>query len=162
MTFDPNELAATAERPKTTRKKASNNGKPNTADVEANQEAASSAQPDAPAAEEQAGNGDAIASETTPAPRSVLIEFPIHSCISGYASKNIDFDASPRQAAAAKVLFLSLSEDGARCFGAGGAHPDGKTVESISMGIRWFLDRLADQIEAETGKSLTGDFGLSF
>lgn len=92
----------------------------------------------------------------------VSVSLPIHSCLPGYATKNIDFDASPRQAAAAKVLWSSLSADGARCFGAGGAHPDGKRVESVTMGIRWLLDQVADEIERTTGKKLTDDFGLSF
>jgi hypothetical protein len=155
MSLDPSDLAATSERPKSTRKKGSNtNGKPNQADVEENSQSE----------EQQSAGENAETAEQKPADedRSVVVELPIHTCLPGYASKNIDFDASKRQAAAAKVLWCSLSADGARCSGAGGQHPDGKTVESVTMGIRWLLDKVADAIEAETGKSLVDDFGLSF
>lgn len=155
MTFDPSQLAATTERSKSGKNaKAKTNGQPTRAEIEANSQAQTAPEQEPTAEKEQAG-AQIVA-------QSVMLEAPIHACFPGYATKNIDFDASPRQAAAAKVLWSSLSAAGARCSGAGGAHPDGKTVESVTMGVRWLLDRLADAIEAESGKSLVEDFGLSF
>lgn len=105
-----------------------------------------------------------VAGVEIPREPCVLVEVPIDVDVSvrGFATGNIDFNATPRQAAAAKLLWCSLSAQGRRFQGGRSANPDGTTVETASDGIRWLLDRLADAIEADCGVELTKDFGLVF
>lgn len=93
---------------------------------------------------------------------TVSIEAPVHYCAGGYTTSWFSFRATMRQAAAIKVLWSSLSDLNERFDGGHGAHPDGTTVNSAAQGLRWLLDRLADEIEAETGKQLLQDFDLTF
>ncbi len=97
-----------------------------------------------------------------PPTASVLIEVPIGTVFPDFASPRIDFSATPRQAAAAKMLWCSLTERSARFDGGRTNHPNGKVVEGPNDGVRWLLDRLADAIENEMGKNLLTDFRLKF
>lgn len=67
-----------------------------------------------------------------------------------------------RQAAAAKVLWPCLTKQYERFNGGRSSNPEGTIVENKNDGMRWFLDRLADEIEEKTGKALTQDFDLVF
>ena len=111
---------------------------------------------------------DAAPSDDPPAPPTdevsdiVLLGVPVDTCQPGYATRYVDMRLTPRQAAALKFEWCSLSERGERFAGGRSSHPDGTTVENGNDGLRWLLDRLADAIEAKTGKKLVSDFGLSF
>jgi len=87
---------------------------------------------------------------------------PIHHCIPGYATCSLETKMTRRQAAAAKILWSSLSEHGERYQGGGSNHPDGTVVDCAAHSVRFIFDRLADAIEKQTGKKLVTDFDLSF
>lgn len=155
MNFNPADLAATSEKPQqTNKKKGGRNGQQNQPNGEANTK---------PEEQKPANSGDQAGAEPA---RTVKVEIPIDHCVTGYAASHVDFHVTPRQAAAAKVLWCSLSKAGARFQGGSSSHPDGSLVgeqrSAHTAGIRWLLDRIADAIEEESGKSLTRDFGLSF
>lgn len=92
----------------------------------------------------------------------VTVDLPCHKIFSGHATRIMDFRMSWRQAAAAKVLWSSLSGDGERFDGGRSNHPDGTTVENANDAMRWILDQLADAIEKESGVDLTKDFDVDF
>ena len=104
------------------------------------------------------GEANSVVIEST----EISISLPALTCFSGYATRNINFDATRRQAAAAKVLWCSLSEAGERVSGGRSSHPNGKVADGVNDGIRFLLDKLADRIEESTGKDLLKDFGLEF
>lgn len=100
--------------------------------------------------------------ETMIVDTSLHLTMPELTCFPGYATTNIDFNATHRQAAAAKVLWSSLAEAGVRVGTSRSHHPEGKVVDGVSDGVRWLLDQLADHIELSTGKDLLKDFDLAF
>jgi hypothetical protein len=116
-------------------------------------------------------NGDA-SSQAPPAqppptqgapPATVLIEVPVHRFEEGFANPRVDFRCTPRQAAALNFLFCSLTDRGDRFEGGRSLHPKGTPVGvTVNDAVRWMLDRIADGIEADTGKSITNDFGFTF
>ena len=81
----------------------------------------------------------------------------------GYCRTRVPLQLTPRQAAAAKMIACTSSEAGERAHGGRRvAHPEGATVETEADAIRMMLDRAADDLELQLGKSLVSDFGLKF
>lgn len=81
---------------------------------------------------------------------------------SGYVNRHLDCWCTPRQAAAAKMGAELLANVAARFEGGPTSHPAGSIVQKHNDLVRWLLDRLADDLEAATGKKLEHDFGLEF
>ncbi|MGD9632559.1 MAG: hypothetical protein AB7G28_22705 [Pirellulales bacterium] len=182
MTFDPKELAAKAS----TEAKSSRGKKLNPDDqaaaVPETTTPPSENQESGPSTETAAGalpgdgapqEGDGSDPAATPPPgagaaqdpaksATAILKLPIHACIKNYTSTRLDLRLTRRQAAAVKVLWSSLSELHERFDGGRSHNPEGTVVEGPNDGLRWFLDRLADSIEGETGKRLEHDFGLEF
>jgi len=83
--------------------------------------------------------------------------------LSGYASRNIDFNGSNSNACSVKMLWCALSEAHERYQGGQGSrHPDGRVVEAPSHGVRWLLDEYAREVEKLTGKTLLTDYEMQF
>lgn len=95
-------------------------------------------------------------------PSSVMFDIPIGEMQTGFCTPRIDFKATPRQAAAAKMLWCTLSKRGERFSGGISSNSDGTIVENVNGGIRWLLDQVADAIEAETGLDLVNDYDQIF
>lgn len=112
-------------------------------------------------ATEKAGESTKRQEKASEPDRTVsLVDIPAHTCQSGNATRRIDCTCTPRQAAAAKVLWSSLTDTGARF--PGGRNPSnklGSTVENINDGVRWMLEQYALQLESQ-GVDLLNDFHL--
>lgn len=92
----------------------------------------------------------------------VTISCPVDECFPGYATCWLNLRITPRSAAALKILWSSLSEHGERYSEGPSMNPRGTPVENAQTGIRWLLEKLADEIESQTGKTLVEDFDLQF
>lgn len=83
----------------------------------------------------------------------------------GYTTRNIDFNGHNGNAASNKMLWCALAEAHAKFKPRPGdvsRHPDGSAVQAPTHGVRWFYDAYAEAVEAETGKSLLLDYGMTF
>lgn len=80
----------------------------------------------------------------------------------GYCAKDLHCYMTARQAAAAKMGMELLRERAERFEGGRSTHPDGTVVDGRNDFVRWLLDRVADEFEDVTGKSLLHDFDLQF
>ena len=169
MGFDAQSLAATGKRGNRKQAGATSDAKADdvVAQVEATAEAAgqpadATASTDDSAADATEREQAAAVTPATETPATVVIELPIGAVERGFATGRIELRLSPRQAAAMKMLWNTLSSQGSRFAGGRSSHPEGTVVDQPTDGIRWLMDRYADAIEAETGKSLTKDFELIF
>jgi hypothetical protein len=80
----------------------------------------------------------------------------------GYATRHVECKLTPRQAAVAKMGATLIGNRGERALGGRSSHPDGTLVEYAGDFVRWMLDRVADDVEQASGKSLVDDYGLQF
>lgn len=154
-TFNPNNLAARRNKNGTRARNTPNE----TASPPAGDAAAQTHGPP-PAAPPTAENAAAAGFDEDHA--EVAIDIPLGDPGSGYASGRIDFQGTPRQAAAAKMLAAALEARGERYAGGTSQNPDGTLVENANGAVRWLLDRIADGFEAEFGTQLTQDYNLIF
>ena len=101
----------------------------------------------------------AISEQANPA---VILPLDLAAVVPGYAACHLDGRLTPRQAAALKVLWQTLSNRGLRFTGGRGAHEDGAVVDKPFDGVRWLLDQVADAIEFQHGVDLVNDLQLVF
>lgn len=80
---------------------------------------------------------------------------------SGYCGRHVDCHLT-RQAAAAKLGAAIVGGLAQRFEGGYSSHPAGSLVDRQVHFMRWLLDRVADELEQATGKSLVADFDLEF
>lgn len=89
-------------------------------------------------------NGAAKAAEKR---ETVLIEVPVHSCDSGYATSWVNVSSlTNRQAAAMKAITCSLRKENARFSSRDAATNDGIVVDRSVHAVKWLLDRVADEM----------------
>tara|TARA_B100000945_G_C20086077_1_gene459023 strand:- start:116 stop:592 length:477 start_codon:yes stop_codon:yes gene_type:complete len=92
----------------------------------------------------------------------ILDESVADKMLPGYASRNIDFNGSNIDAASGKMLWCSLAEANERFKGGQSKHPDGRAVEALTHGVRWFLGKYAQGVEKLTGNNLLTDYNMRF